>query len=64
MQKGESQNGCFKKTKHTKFSEKKNMKLETPVLRFALFPYYRQILTSIYAQDFSYIFYRSVLTKK
>ena len=34
-QKGESHNGCFKKTKHAKFSE-------TPVLRFALLPYYRR----------------------
>ena len=69
-QKGESQNGCFKKTKHAKFSEKqtfltpdmhtyvwlsgsKNCSffgkfgvhcfLETPVLRFALLPYYRQL---------------------
>ena len=43
-QKGESQNGCFKKTKHAKFSEKCSFFgkfgvlcfLETPVLRFAL----------------------------
>ena len=69
-QKGESQNGCFKKTKHTKFSEKRTFLtpwyahtrtcayegkkysffgkfgvlsfIETPVLRFALLPYYRQ----------------------
>ena len=48
-QKGESQNGCFKKTKHAKFSEKRTFFgkfgvlcfLETPVLRFALLPYYR-----------------------
>ena len=25
MQKGESQNGCFKKTKHAKFSEKRTI---------------------------------------
>ena len=61
---GESQNGCFKKIKHAKFSEKRTFLtpwyahvkkcqgffgkfgvlcfLETPVLRFALLPYYRQ----------------------
>ena len=70
-QKGESQNGCFKKAKHSKFSEKRtfltsgmftyacvsgvrNIRffgkfgvlffLETHVLRFALFPYYRRYL--------------------
>ena len=69
QQKGESQNGCYKKAKHAKFSEKQtfltpwyvNIRvhirgtkysffgkfgvlcfLETSVLRFALFPYYRQ----------------------
>ena len=60
-QRGESQNGCFKKTKHVKFSEKRTFLcvsggkkcsffakfgvlcfLETPVLRFALLPYYRR----------------------
>ena len=65
-QKCESQNGCLKKTKHTKFSGKKtfltpwyahvrqwvrNVRfsenlaccfLETPVLRFALLPYYQR----------------------
>ena len=66
-QKGESQNGCFKKTKHAKFSEKKNMCLclsggkkyssfgkfgvfsflETPVLRFALLPYYQRDYMSL-----------------
>ena len=67
--KGESQNGCFKKTKHVKFSGKRTFLtpwyahvrvrirgkkcsffwkfdvfcfLETPVLRFALLPYYRR----------------------
>ena len=30
-QKGESQNGCFKKTKHTKFSEKPN--ISYPLIR-------------------------------
>ena len=51
--KGRSQNEFFKKTRHAKFSEKqKNCSffrkfgmlyfLETPVLRFTLFPYYRQ----------------------
>ena len=39
-QKGESQNGCFKKTKYVKFSEKRTF-LETPVLRFAFLPYCR-----------------------
>ena len=70
-QKGESQNGCFKKAKHSKFSEKRtfltsgmftyacvsgvrNIRffgkfgvlffLETHVLRFSLFPYYRRYL--------------------
>ena len=58
-QKGEPQNGCFKKTKHTKFSEKRTfltpwyrkiwraLFLETPVLRFALLPYYRRISSFI-----------------
>ena len=65
-QKGESQNWCFRKTKHAKFSEKRTFFYplirayqgvkkcsffgkfgvlgfpETPVLRFALLPYYRQ----------------------
>ena len=69
-QKGESQNGCFKKTRHTKFSEKRTFLtrwythtyicisgvkkcslfgkfgmlcfLETPVLSFALLPYYQR----------------------
>ena len=59
-QKGESQNGCFKKRKHAIFSEKRTSPvsgsnkyyffgkfgalcfLETPVLRFALLPYYRR----------------------
>ena len=71
--KGESQNGCFKKTKHTKkrtfltpwyahepnlcasrvkkcsFFRKFGMLccLETPVLRFALLPYYRRMVTLI-----------------
>ena len=44
-QKGESQNGCFKKTKHAKclFFGKFGVLcfLEKPVLRFALLPYYR-----------------------
>ena len=72
-QKGESQNWCFKKTKHVKFSEKTNLSnplictrtcayqgvrnvrffekfdvfcfLETPVLRFALLPYYRRTIS-------------------
>ena len=57
-QKGESQDGCFKKTKHVRFSEKRTFLkkcsffwkfdvlcfLETPVLRFALWPYYRRII--------------------
>ena len=63
-QEGKSQDGCFKKTKHAKFSEKCTFLtpwclsggkkcayfgkfgvlffLETPVLRFALLPYYRR----------------------
>ena len=51
-QKGESQNGCFKNAKHAKISEKQTCLffrnfgmlwfLETPVLKFALLPYYRQ----------------------
>ena len=51
-QKGESQNGCFKKAKHAKISEKQTCLffgnfgvlyfLETPVLRFSLSPYYRR----------------------
>ena len=32
MQKGESQNGCFKKTKHAKFSEKQTF-LTYPLIR-------------------------------
>ena len=50
-QKGESQNGCYKKTKHDKFSEKQTFLtpfgvlwfLLTRVLRFALLPYYRRV---------------------
>ena len=69
-QKGESQNGCFKKTKHAKYSEKRTFLapfnisyvrvlsggkkcsffgkfvvlcfFETPILRFALLPYYQR----------------------
>ena len=57
-QKGESQNGCFKKAKHAKISEKQTFLtswyahvrfgvlcfLETPVLRFTLLPYSRRYL--------------------
>ena len=52
-QKGESQNGCLKKTMHAKFSEKQALFfgkfgvlcfLETNVLRFILFPYYRRCI--------------------
>ena len=59
-EKGESQNGCFKKRKRAKFSEKRTVFtgkkcsffgkfgvrcfLETFVLRFALLPYYRRIM--------------------
>ena len=70
-QKGESQNRCFKNTKHAKFSEKQTFLTpwyahvlvrirgnkcsffgkfgvlcfpETPVLRFAVLPYYQQNL--------------------
>ena len=68
-QKGESQNGCFKKAKHVKISEKHTFLtyvcvsggkkcmffrnfdvlcfLETPVLRFALLPYYRRYTTCL-----------------
>ena len=60
-QKDESQNGCFKKNKTSQifvcaYQEVRNVRvsenlacfvfLETPVLRFALLPYYRQIPTS------------------
>ena len=66
--KQENKKITFKKTKHAKFSEKLTFKclffgkfgvlcfLETPVLRFALLPYYRRI----YQQDFL-IFTRKVL---
>ena len=74
-QKGESQNKCFKKIKHAKFSEKLTFLipryahvqepirrwemflfskicvlcfLETPILRFALLPYYRRYKESLY----------------
>ena len=78
-QKGESQNGCFKKTKQIKFSEKRtfltpwyahvrvlitgvrNVRffgkfgmlsfLETPVLSFALLPYYRRFVWSWCAEN-------------
>ena len=47
-QKGESQNGRFKKTKHTKFSEKQTVitpDTHTYVIAYPVFiPYYRQIL--------------------
>ena len=60
-QKGESQNGCFKKAKHAKISEcVSGVKkcsffgnfgvlcfLETPVLRFALLPYSRRFVGSL-----------------
>ena len=43
---GEFQNGCFKKTKHGKFSEKRTFVvlcfLETNILRFALLPHCRR----------------------
>ena len=54
-QKGEYQNGCYKKTKHAKFPYQGVKKcsffgkfgvlcfLETPVLRFVLLPYYRRL---------------------
>ena len=65
-QKGKSQNGCFKKTKHGQIFRKTNVSyplirtpegkkcsffgklgvlcfLETPLLRFALLPYYRRL---------------------
>ena len=65
-QKGEPQNGCFKKTKHVKFSEKTNILknerffgkfnvlcfLKTPVLRFAHLPYYRRNTTLILAHNY------------
>ena len=85
---GESQNGCFKKTKHAKFSGKQTFLppemhtymcvsvgkkyssfgkfdllcfLGTPVLRFALLPYYRRnilelLVTFIFSQ-FVYLFH-------
>ena len=44
-QKSESQNECFKKTKHAKFSEKTNISypLIRTRLRFVLLPYYRRL---------------------
>ena len=39
-QKGESQNGCYKKTEQTKFGVL--CFIVTPVLRFALLPYCRR----------------------
>ena len=57
-QKGESQNGGYKKTKHVKFSEKLKFPffgkfgvlcfLVTPVLRFAFLPYYQRYLLSLW----------------
>ena len=54
-QKCKSQNGCFKKRKHTYkcVSEGKKFPgvlcfLETPVLRFALLPHYRRNATQFY----------------
>ena len=43
-QKGESQNGAFKKTKYDKFSEKRTFLTNwyTHVLKFDLLPYYRR----------------------
>ena len=43
-QKGESQNGCYKKTKHIKFSEKRTFL--TPWYTHALLPYYWRIVNS------------------
>ena len=47
-QKGDSQNGCFKKAKHVKFFEKRKFDvlrfLEAPVLRLALLSYYRRTI--------------------
>ena len=71
MQKSESQNRCYKKTKHAKFSEKRIFRtcacasqggrkclffgkfdvlcfLVTPLLRFALLLYCRQVLVTSY----------------
>ena len=57
-QKGESQNGGYKKTKHVKFSEKLKFPffgkfgvlcfLVTPVSRFAFLPYYQRCLLSLW----------------
>ena len=62
-QKGESQNGCFKKTKHAKFSQKRISGgkkcsffgkfgvlcfLETPVLRFTLLPHITDVIWNKY----------------
>ena len=57
-QKGESQNGGYKKTKHVKFSEERKFPffgkfgvlcfLVTPVLRFAFLPYYQRYLLSLW----------------
>ena len=47
-QKGESQNGCFNKIKHIKFSEKRTFL--TPW--YALLPYYRRLVKHVIAYLF------------
>ena len=51
-EKGESQNGCFKKTKHAKLFGKFNMFcfLEAPALRFALLVYYGRSIPGLYLE--------------
>ena len=61
-QKGEFQNGCFRKTKHHQIFRKINICsfygkfgvlrfLETPALRFAILPYYRQTQASLISRQ-------------
>ena len=68
-QKGESQNGCFKKTKHVEFSEKKNIsypliRIRTCFVKFGVFrfretPVLRFSLLPYYWLIFSELFYWS-----
>ena len=58
-QKGESQNGCYKKTKHVSVGKKSSFFgkfavlcfLVTPVLRFAYLPHYRRIIGKIHRKQ-------------
>ena len=53
-QKGQSQNGCFKKTKHVKFSEKRTFL--TPWYTHILLPYYWQIINFVCLAKFKPIY--------